>query len=63
VARGLQPLHFLLAPGILGQVIDRHRGARAGEQLDRRKPDAGGAAGDQRGLAGEVDRDHACGLL
>jgi hypothetical protein len=35
-------------------MVERHRRAAPGEQFDRRQPDAGGCAGDQRRLAREI---------
>jgi hypothetical protein len=49
-----QPLDRGSAARIVRQVVERHRGAAASEQLDRRQPDAGGRARDQRRLAREI---------
>jgi hypothetical protein len=49
-----QPLDRGSAARIVRQMVERHRGAAAGEQLDRGQPDAGGRACDQRRLAREV---------
>ena len=49
-----QSLDRRRAARIVRQMVERHGGAAAGEQFDRRQPDAGGRAGDQRRLAREV---------
>ncbi len=54
----LQPRDLLRAARIVGQVIERDGRAAAREGLDRGEPDARGAAGDERGLAGEIGGDH-----
>jgi len=58
MARCLQPLDLLRAARIFGEVIERDGRAAAREGLDRREPDARGAASDERGLSGEIGGDH-----
>jgi len=49
---------LLRAAPILGQVIERNDRAGARERFDRGEPDTRGAAGDERGLSGEIGGDH-----
>jgi hypothetical protein len=49
-----QPIDSGDAAWIVRQMVERHRRAASGEQLDRRQPDAGGCTGDQRRLAREI---------
>ena len=50
----------LSTAGIVGEKIDRDRGAVAGEQRRGGEPDPRRAAGHERGLAGQVVGDHGC---
>src|SRR6478609_3006783 len=58
------------AAWIVRQMVERHRRAASGEQFDRRQPDAGGCAGNQRRLAREISHaalersgDYVCRAL
>jgi hypothetical protein len=53
-----QPLDLAGAPRIVGEVIERDGRAAPGKGLHRGESDARRAAGDERGLSGQVGGDH-----
>jgi len=61
VAEPFQPRDLIGAAGIVGQMVERDRGTAAGKDLNRGETDAGGTAGDERGLAAEIGADHVGG--